>query len=211
MSSKLCASSLRTGSLKPKRTERGFTLLELLVALGVFALISAIAYRGLDSLLSLQAHSDADAARLAAFQLAFMHLERDLSQFVTRSIRDEYGVRQEALHGDMTRLEFTRAGWANSQDHARGNLQRVTYYFQDKRLYRGYWPVLDRAPQTPLLNAVLLENLTSLSFHYLSVDPNPLPQWPPYANAAARLKAVEIRLESPEWGQIRRLFLVPGG
>ncbi|UCE89614.1 MAG: type II secretion system minor pseudopilin GspJ, partial [Pseudomonadota bacterium] len=92
----------------------GFTLLELLVALAVFAVMSAMAYGGLSSVLNMREQTDAAAQRLASVQRAFLRIERDLEQSVTRGVRDAFGSMQLALEaaedGDNGRLEFTRIG-----------------------------------------------------------------------------------------------------
>ncbi|NJN45980.1 MAG: type II secretion system minor pseudopilin GspJ [Candidatus Competibacteraceae bacterium] len=79
------------------RRQAGFTLLELLVALAVFAILSVMAYGGLRSVLFAEAAIEAEAQRLAQVQMAFHLLEQDITQIVSRSIRDEFGQQQAAL------------------------------------------------------------------------------------------------------------------
>jgi len=69
----------------------GFTLLELLVALAVFAIMAAAAYSGLRSVLFTHATLEQENRRLAAVQLTVFRFEQDIEQIVSRGIRDEYG------------------------------------------------------------------------------------------------------------------------
>ena len=95
---------------------RGFTLLELLVALAVFAIMSIAAYSGLSNVLFTRAAVETENRRLAMTQLAFHRLGQDLEQVIPRSVRDEYGEPEPALRGniqDSEALLFTRAGWDN--------------------------------------------------------------------------------------------------
>ena len=71
--------------------QRGFTLLELLVALAIFALVSVMAYGGLASVLDQQFATDEIAGQLARLQKTYLLLQRDFEQLVPRPVRDEYG------------------------------------------------------------------------------------------------------------------------
>jgi general secretion pathway protein J len=69
----------------------GFTLLELLVALAIFAVLATMAYAALNSVLTARKQVEAKSARLSALQTALMIMERDVEQAVPRGIRDEFG------------------------------------------------------------------------------------------------------------------------
>ena len=95
----------------------GFTLLELLVAMAVFAIMSVVAYQGLRSVLQVNEVSREHAQVLADLQVSLSVLERDLSQLVDIRVRDEFGDRLPPLRllpgsDDYPLLELVRAGRA---------------------------------------------------------------------------------------------------
>ena len=208
------------------RAPRGFTLLELLVAIGVFAVMSVMAYGGLKSVLDSRTHTDAQAKRLAAVQLTFMHLERDIEQMTDRRIRDEFGDPKAALlavSGSDSVVEFTHAGWSNPTNAPRSHLQRVGYALKDKQLLRAYWLVLDRAQDSKPIQTVMLDKVKSMEWRFMDNAGNWQTQWPPTTTAPPLTPtppglttpsqlphAVEVTLELDDMGRLTRLFSVPG-
>ena len=195
----------------------GFTLLELLVALSVFALLAAMAYGGLNTVLKARAATDLQAERLTRLQNTFFWLGRDLTQTVNRPVRDEYGETQPALSGiglGDYRLALTRGGWLNPADRARGNLQRVAYGLRDDQLVRVYWNVLDRAQDSQPIESVLLDGVERLELRYLDGQKQWSEVWPSAvtgaAASAAPPRAVEVTIETKAEGRITRLFGVAG-
>ena len=202
-----------------KPAPRGFTLLELLVALAVFSIMSIAAYSGLRNVLFTRAAVEAQSQRLAAVQLAVYRLEQDIEQAMPRSIRDEYGDPQAALLGDELsddRLALTRAGWDNPLGQPRANVQRVAYRLREGRLWRLHWPVLDRGGRIEPRETLLLDQVRAFKVRFL--DRNEWRNdWPPPANAETDPKipdpmprAVEISLTLEDWGEITRLLPLPG-
>ncbi|MDS4071374.1 MAG: type II secretion system minor pseudopilin GspJ [Candidatus Competibacter sp.] len=199
---------------------RGFTLLELLVALAVFAILAAAAYGGLRNVLFTRAAVEAENRRLAAAQLTFHRLEQDIEQTVPRGIRDEYGTPQPALSGGALASEaltLTRAGWDNPLDQPRANLQRVAYRLRDGRLWRLHWDVLDRGGPIEPREIVLLDRVRELRVRFLDPDDAWRNDWPPPASDEDRKqqpdplpRAVEISLTLEDWGEITRLLPLPG-
>lgn len=202
--------------MSPKRTG-GFTLLELLVALAVFALVSAMAYSGLHTVLQNKQVTEQRAVRIGHLQSAVLMLERELSQIAfLRGIRDDYGDRQDSLRtagfGSIL-LEFTRAGWRNPTRTARSTLQRVAYGIKEESLQRYSWTVLDRPqPSTPH-EVVLLEGVRGMQLRYLDQGGKWHEQWPPVGLAQTQSmplpRALEINLELEDLGEIRRLLPLP--
>jgi len=196
------------GQERALRCSKGFTLLELLVALAIFAVIAVIAYSGLDTILTARLQTDQHATQLARLQMAFTWLGRDIEQYIQRPIRDQYGNRQPALQGTISHLELTRAGWRNPAQQQRSSLQRVAYHLENQTLMRSYWSVLDRAQYARTLKMDLLNEVNEIQLRYLDENLRWHEQWTP--NEKASLKAIEVTLTVLEWGRITRLFRVPG-
>jgi general secretion pathway protein J len=198
---------------------RGFTLLELLVAIAIFSLLSVIAYSGIRSVITSREVVDENMTRLAELQRTVLSLGDDLRQATSRGIRDEYGDQQKAfISAPLTadtgeiRLELTRAGYPNPLGTTRSNLQRVAYLVEDHTLYRLSWPNLDRAPDELPRKTALCSHIDGLSLRYLDFDRNWHEQWPPLksGDAGTLPQAVEITLELADWGDITRLYAVAG-
>ena len=199
---------------------RGFTLLELLVALAVFSIMAVAAYSGLRNVLYTRAAVEEQNRRLAAVQLAVYRLEQDIEQATPRGVRDEYGEPQGALLGGALtddRLILTRAGWDNPLGQPRASLQRVAYRLRDGRLWRLHWPVLDRGGLIEPRETLLLERVRDFKVQFLDQD-DWRDDWPPPSSSTDDRKpdpdrlprAVEIRLTLEDWGEITRLLPLPG-
>lgn len=215
------------------RAQRGFTLLELLVAIGVFAVMSVMAYGGLKTVLDARQQTDAQAKRLAAVQLTFMRLERDIEQMTGRRIRDEFGDPKApllAVSDPDVVVEFTHNGWSNPTNAPRSHLQRVGYTLKDHQLLRAYWLVLDRAQDSKPIQTVMLDKVKSMEWRFMDNAGNWQTQWPPATTTTAPPltpppltptppglttpsqlpRAVEVTLELDDLGRLTRLFSVPG-
>lgn len=192
---------------------RGFTLLELLVALAIFALLSTLGYAGLQSLLQTQAVSVERAESFALLNRALALLQQDLEQAVARPVRDAQGDAVAPLSGTDSAaalLELTRNGWLHPGRSSTPMLQRIGYRLEGRRLLRHTWPVLDRAPDTTARATLLLDQVARLQLRFLDAGGNWQPSWPPAGEAEPLPAAIELRLDLDRWGTIRRLYRVPG-
>ncbi len=213
---------------------KGFTLLELLVAMAIFALLSIMAYAGLDSVLNTRRVLEENMDRLSEVQKSVLFISRDLRQIVDRGIRDQYGDYQPALAAsalnvglDTPVIEFTHSGYSNPLGAKRSHLQRTAYHLKDNVLYRDSWQVLDRAQDSRPYKARLCGNIESIGFRYLDKNGEWHTQWPPVnsttgatgaspggqnsANAPAASAsllplAIEFSLRFNDWGTITRLL-----
>ena len=194
------------------RREKGFTLLEIIIAVGIFAVISALAYGGLNTVLRSAQKTEAAADELQQLQLAMSIIQQDLSQITDRPVRNEFGEREGAVvsPGSFGRLiTFTRRGWKNPAERPRSTLQRVAYLLEDGKLIREYWPQLDAAPGVETVKYPLLENVAEVRFRFLDEQKKWRNEWPPLSATKKILsppRAVEITIVSEQWGSIPRLF-----
>lgn len=195
-----------------RRPEQGFTLLELLIAIAIFSLISIMAFSGLNSVLFNKEIVDQQLQRLANVQRTMLNLSRDIEQAANRPIRDELGSTQPAFSGgqniDSTVIELSRFGWRNPAQQTRSTLQRVAYSYEDNQLIRLYWHHLDHLQSDEPVRRVLLKDVERIEVRYLDEDWSS--SWPKLGteeNTDPGLpRAIEITLELKDWGKITRLF-----
>jgi len=197
----------------------GFTLLELLVAVAVFAILSAMAYGGLRNVIDNSQQTDLSMQRLQQVQLAMLKISRDFTQLSQRNIRDEYGNTNNYIlagEGDDIFIEFSRGGRRNPAEMLRSHLQRVAYKLEENTLSRLHWPHLDRTQEMEPYENVLLEDVESASIRFLDNNNEWHDEWPPLSTtglpggSAVALSAIEISLVLQDWGELFRIFAVSG-
>lgn len=188
---------------------RGMALLEVLVAVAIFAVVAAIAYRGIATVTRARAAIAAESERLGRLQLAIALIERDLRQAVPRSVRGGYGETLPALVGDARTLELTSAAFASPFAERRPQLARLTYSLDRRALTRQAHESLDRGNAAPRPPATLLDAVDAVRWRYLGTDPAWRDEWPPRQDRSAmaeRLpRAVELTLTLADYGTIRRV------
>jgi len=202
-----------------KQTNTGFTLLELLVAIAVFAVLAIMSYGTLSNVLLAQSQTREAAQQLNRVQKAMLHIERDLLQVVVRPIRDDTGTPFPALAGaefGHYRLEFTRTGYPNPNNAARSYLQRITYAMPDDeehKLYRYIWPSLDRGEIQEPHKLLLLDDVEELVLHFYDNQGEEHSSWPPPTSQQSLIsmpQAIKVVLKLKSMGEIWRLLEIPG-
>jgi len=194
--------------------QRGFTLLELLIASIIFAIMALMAYGGLDNVISNSKSSQQALKRLQQIQQSVSVLNRDMSQIIPRTIRDEYGNVQPYLIAGSNvdnLIEFTRGGRVNPANLLRSTLLRVAYQFDDEKLVRLQWPQLDRAQEVEAKQTALIDEVEEFTLRFLDQNAEWQEQWPPLNSAGdgdnpVQLHAIEIVMQLKDWGEIRRLY-----
>ena len=196
----------------------GFTLVEILVALLVFAVVGLLSTRLLSQSIDNQNNLQDRGQRLAEIHRAMRVLQRDIVQLSRRKIRDAQGEELPALIvSDQGAIEFSRVGWRNPLRQPRSEVQRVGYRWQDEKIIRGYWLTLDRSYDAEPAYQTLLENVEAIEFFAVDQLGNEHKQWPldPEANVvteegeALYLAAILVRAEIAPYGMIERIWRVP--
>lgn len=196
----------------PKQST-GFTLLEIMIALFIFAIVSMILVSALHNILNEQSDVEKKAARLAQLQITLLLLSRDIEQTIDRPITNAAGKTEDFL-GAPHAITFTHAGLANPFGTIhRATLQRTRYQIENHHLIRMTWPVLDQTTKTVSDSRNLLNHLddTDLTFEYLDSKGTFQTTWPPRDKQEAKLpRAVRVSINIPNWGNITQLYLITG-
>ena len=196
---------------------RGFTLIEVLVAMAVFAVLAAFAYGTLSQTLLSAEILGERMDRLQALQRTIRTLSDDLRQLAPRPVRDAVGeTMRPALDTGFQSgfaMELTRGGWNNPAALPRGTLQRVGYRMEDDELVRYHWYSLDRTLSEEPVGVALLDGVEGIEFRFLVDTSNYSNQWPPTnfpgaLGARRRPRAVEVTLRLEDEGDSVRLIVV---
>lgn len=194
------------------RALRGFTLLELLIAIMVFAVLGAMSYGGLNTVLKTRSRTAEAAEQLHTLQIALMLIQRDITQIINEPSRNEFGDLQPPVmteFDDDRLVEFSRLGWKNPTGQLRSDFQRVAYGFEDNTLFRYYWPHFHRGPQEKPIRAELLEDIQEITFKYMDDQESWHDEWPPLNSNSIELpELVKMELELKNGDKITRVFAV---
>ena len=195
---------------KNKNALHGFTLLELLIALFVFTILSMIMVGGLHSVTTSSAATEKRAERLADLQIALTLISRDFEQIVNRPISVTNGT-ENAFIGYPQSVYFTHGGLANPLGQLRrSTLQRTNYFLEGDKLIRVTWPVLDYSAKIKADQRVLLTGVSSLRFQYLDEKNRFADKWPPADQPQAVLpKGIRIIITLRDSGELSQFYVIP--
>ncbi|MBM5811380.1 MAG: type II secretion system protein GspJ [Gammaproteobacteria bacterium] len=198
------------------RRQTGFTLLEILVATAILAIMGAMAYRAVAEARIASETTRAHLDRLREVQRAFSALAGDLRGLVPRPVREPVGDGyRPALLRDpnaASLLELSRGGWPNGAGLPRGTVQRVRYSLNGDLLVRAHWTVTDPTLASEPTERRLLGGVRRLELRFLDRGREWVSNWPPPGSHDPRLRplAVEIVVTLEDYGAIRRVFEVAG-
>ena len=201
--------------------QRGFTLIEILVAMAIFTLIGLASTGVLNSVINSDQLSSERFAKLEELQRAMLTIERDILQIVPRALRVNgepvsavISGGEDVLNSDADGLGFVRAGWHNPQMLLpRSTLQAIGYRLQEEQLQRLYGNYVDNVIGYEPKIKILLSDIEDFRVSFLTeVEQLEKPEeWEEsYSNANIPI-AISITLVSKTFGEIRREFILANG
>jgi general secretion pathway protein J len=202
-------------SIKNNQTSRGFTLLEMLIAVAIFAMLGVAANSVLSTVMRNDEVTADFAKRLKSLQQGFGAIERDLGQIVARTPRLLDGSRATAvfqygsdiLDSESESLVFYRLGWLNPAGILpRGTLQSVAYVVQEGRLERWYHPYPEPDSGAEPLKSVIIDKVMSVEYAFFSSE-----KWQKQVATTQLPEGIAIKVEVEGLGVIERKFLLPKG
>ena len=200
-----------------KKINNGFTLIEVLIALFIFTIISVIMVSALHMVITTQGSLEKNTARFDQLQLTLVLMQRDLEQIIDRPITAT-NAQEPSVSGTSTDIKFTHAGFANPLGTlTRSTLQRTQYYLQKNTIIRQTWPSLDRTHDTVASERKLLDEVTDLRFEYLDQSGKFQNHWPTENQQTANQQpgtnlphAIRVTITLKKMGRISQLYVIPG-
>lgn len=168
----------------------GFTLVELLVAIAIFAVLSALGWKVFDYLIKVKDRNAMHEMNLGQLQDAYLQIQRDALQIVPLTAKVGEQV-QAALVLNNQNLSFSKTGVTDPLKQGRSPFERIEYQYnaQDKKLYRLKYNSLNLNASAQPLSSVLMTDVDQ--FQVVVLNPNELSQWPENALDPNDLKAIQ--------------------
>jgi general secretion pathway protein J len=194
----------------------GFTLIEILVALVIFAIMAMLSYRALAAVLDSREQLNAETQKWRDCALFFARVEQDLQGLLNRPVRsaDDIIAPPFAVNPDVTAeamLALTRSGFAQA-DGLLAAPQRVGYRLRDGSVELLLWPHPDMAPRTAPQVFPVLSHVADFTVRALDARGNWQMRWPAVSNSASSAaieyspSLVELSITLSSGETLTRLF-----
>lgn len=199
-----------------KQSQQGMTLIEVMVAVAIFAVVVTLATAGFKSVADTKEITDRVSNQLSDLQSAMSILERDIEQMSARTARNDYGEIKDAFIIESDRMTLSRTGRPNPGGLKRPAIQRIQLFVEDNTLIRRSYKVLDLSSYDQYTDNVLIENVKEVQFEAFSKAGNWETQWPPYdpnideeTKRTLLPKAVKMTIEIENLGKLEKWFRGP--
>lgn len=193
-----------------KNRQLGFTLLEMLLSLLVFAMLGIATYTVLNNTVNGHEAIKLRNQQLTDLQRAFVIIESDFVQLAQRQMRldgeqpqKKFFVAQEyLLESEGVGIAFVRDGWTNpAMVLPRSELQPVVYRLFEGQLQRLYFNFVDANFGAEPRIQPLLNDVESLAIEYFDGK-----EWQSSQSTEDLPSLVKVIIETKVYGKIERVF-----
>jgi len=198
-----------------KAAHRGFTFIEVMVAVGIFAVIATVCYATLSQYLKVSENLAASNTEIRQLQRTFTLIERDFRFMVNRPVRNEYGDNEAAFisESDSVDGEILRVTVSEPSSEIPGttSLSRIGWRLVDGTLYRDRWRVLDRVQDSEPQSVLVLTGVAAVQLiSYVWNDDEGVQ--PLFDNSVNQLPyGAELIVQMDDEKEYRRLFDLANG
>jgi general secretion pathway protein J len=159
----------------------GFTLVELLIALFIFAILATLTTLSLTQSIKTKRLIDETSVALAPLEYTLLIIKQDTHHAINRAIRGNDMRLFPPFIGQKNYIEFTRNGIINPFHEKKSNLLRVAYLCENKKLIRRIFEAVDSTDRKHYSDTTLLNNLSKCAFEYISHRGETLSEWREFA------------------------------
>jgi general secretion pathway protein J len=165
-----------------KPREGGFTLIEIVVSLLIFAFLSVLAWQGLYQIVRVEERSREQSTEQNDISQVWAVVVQDLLHLRSRSVRNQFGDTENAFvtPSEPYLVRFSRGGLPVLAGVLPNGMQRVAYWVDgEDQLIRRTWPLLDGYREDEGRSQVLLQQVDTLQFEQLDSGNYFQSNWPP--------------------------------
>lgn len=195
--------------------QRGFTLLEIIIAVAIFAIISIVISTVLYVIINAQENIQNTTERLSQLQMAMSMIEQDVSQIALKNFHDENNRTIGPMNANQESFSITTSSYVNPDARfARSELRRISYVVEEGNLYRISEP-LKVTEGEAIQKRLILQHVNQMRLRYLTQNNRWLPRMGSYmvsfvSDSTIRLlpKGIEIQLDVETWGTVEIFCLI---
>ncbi len=197
---------------KSPPTQRAFTLIEVLVAIAIFAVVAGISYSTLDSYIAQRERLVGHYGKLERLQRFFILLERDFQSVLKRPVRTGTGIDDPIVTGSGADIITMSVSQAQFGTPLGSTLKRVKWSLDGDKVVRSVWNALDFDSSNTPDERVIEKGVEKIELEYLLYNP--------YTQSSIKVKSlsggnyphgIEVLVTLDSGEEFTRLFEVAKG